>query len=40
MLMLIILIFFPILIWQAYKKRKLSALSASWPTVQGTVTAA
>jgi hypothetical protein len=40
MLMLIILICFPFLIWQAYKKQRLSRMSSAWPTVPGTVTGA
>lgn len=38
--MLIILVVFPYLIWQAYKKLLLSKASAAWPTTPGMVTAA
>ena len=40
MLMLIVLVGFPFLIWQAYKKLRLAKASSTWPTTSGVVTAA
>jgi len=40
MLALIVLIAFPILIWQAYQKVRLSRASAAWPVAPGLITAA
>ncbi|MDD5262633.1 MAG: DUF3592 domain-containing protein [Methylacidiphilales bacterium] len=40
MLTLLILVLFPFVIWQAYKKLRLSKASATWPTAPGVVTAA
>jgi hypothetical protein len=37
--MLLVLVFFPFLIWQASKKLRLSKASAAWPTAPGMVTA-
>jgi len=37
--MLLVLVLFPFLIWQAYKKLRLSNASTAWPTTPGTVTA-
>jgi hypothetical protein len=38
MLTLLVLVFFPFLLWQGYKKIRLSKASAAWPTVPGVVT--
>jgi len=40
MLLLIVLIFFPFLIWQAYKKLRFARASVIWPTAPGVVTVA
>jgi hypothetical protein len=39
MLTLVVLVVFPFLIWQAYKKVQLSKASADWPVAPGVVTA-
>jgi hypothetical protein len=40
MLMLVVLVLFPFLIWQAYKKLRFAKKSSTWPTTPGVVTAA